>query len=526
MKKVFLLLFFFSLLNFTAKGQAVRYLDTVFTSVKVDSNVVYGSNFTIIGIITAQTNRTLRSSLTANVHTPVGDAETARPLVLIFHSGNFLPKAVSQNYSGSKEDSVVSTLSNQFAHRGYVAASCTYRIGWNPIDPSQDGRTNFLINAAYRGIQDARTAIRYFKANATTWKVDTNKIMLLGVGTGGYITLGTASFDVYGKIVTTLYPANKFIDNRNGLPMVIEQAPGFGYINGDVEAKVVGRVPPGGSGTPPALDTLCAPNFVLPSSKFQFCVNLGGAVGDLNWLDANTPPILSFQAPYDQNAPYIDETLRVPTGPMTSLPVVRVQGASLIQRKMDTLGRNNIFKGKVIAKYDPYKSIFDTRNGGSVNGLYPILGDTITDSSPWDFTGPTDQNANSIYVSAPRSSRARALRYIDTIMKVITPRACLALNLPCKGAVTSTEDLLNANTTKLTIAPNPAQSYITFESEVFNPIQAIELYDMSGRLVRQVAKVNNHNFNMMRGTLPTGMYIAKVKFEGGILSKKIVFEDR
>ncbi|MBL7816363.1 MAG: T9SS type A sorting domain-containing protein [Saprospiraceae bacterium] len=527
MKKVFLLLLVcVSLLNSSVKGQAVRYLDTVFTSVKVDSNVVYGSNFTIMGIIAQQTTRTVRQPLTCNVHTPVGDTEAARPVALIFHSGNFLPKAITTSYSGTKEDSVVSTICRQLAHRGYVAASCTYRIGWNPADPSQDGRTNFLINAAYRGIQDARTAIRYFKANAATWKVDTNKIMLIGVGTGGYITLGTASFDAYGKVVTTQYPANKFIDNRNGLPMVIEQAPGFGYVNGDVEAKVVGRVPPGGSGVPPALDTLCAPNHVTPSSKFQFCVNLGGAIGDLNWLDANTPPILSFQAPYDQNAPYIDETLRVPVAPGVSLPIVRVQGASLIQRKMDTLGRNNVFKGKVIAKYDPYKSIFDTRNGGSVNGLYPILGDTISDSSPWDFTGSADLYANSIYVSAPRSSRARALRYIDTIMKVMTPRACLALNLPCKGPVTSTEDLLNANTTKLTIAPNPAQNYITFESEVYNPMHAIELYDMSGRLVRQVAKVDNHQFNMMRGSLPTGMYIAKVRFEGGILSKKVVFEDR
>lgn len=526
MKKVHLLLcVFIMVLSLSVKAQSVRYLDTVFTSVKVDSNVVYGSNFTIMGIIAQQTTRTLRQPLTCNVHTPVGDAETKRPLVLIFHSGNFLPKAITTSYSGSKEDSIVSTLAKQFAHRGYVSASCTYRIGWNPADPSQDGRTNFLINAAYRGIQDARTAIRYFKANAALWNVDTNKIMLIGNGTGGYITLGAAAFDSYAKVATTLYPANKFIDNRNGLPMVIEQAAGFGYINGDVEAKVVGRVPPGGSGVPPALDTLCAPNHVLPSSKFQFCVNLGGAVGDLNWLDANTPPILSFQSPYDQNAPYIDETLRVPIAPGVSLPIVRVQGASAIQRKMDTLGRNAVYKGKVIAKYDPYKAIFDARNGGNINGLYAILGDTITDSSPWDFVGPTDPYASAILVGAPRASRTRALRYIDTIMKVITPRACLALNLPCKGPVTSTEDLLNKETTKLSIAPNPAHDYITFESEVFNPIRSIEIYDMSGRLVKQV-KVENHSFNMMRGTLPMGMYIAKVKFEGGILSKKIVFEDK
>ena len=121
---------------------------------------------------------------------------------------------------------------------------------------------------------------------------------------------------------------------------------------------------------------------------------------------------------------------------------------------------------------------------------------------------------------------AKAKLYVDSIMAFIVPRACVGMALPCAGVVTSTEDLLNAETTKLSIAPNPAHDYITFESEVYNPMRSIEIYDMSGRLVRQVAKVDNHQFNMMRNTLPTGMYIAKVKFEGGILSKKIVFEDK
>ena len=144
---------------------------------------------------------------------------------------------------------------------------------------------------------------------------------------------------------------------------------------------------------------------------------------------------------------------------------------------------------------DPYKTIFASRavDGANVIGLYPILGDTITDSSPWDFWGPTTPKASISQAGAPRSTPTRAKLYIDTIMRVVAPRACLALNLPCKGRVTSTEELLKAAITKLSVAPNPAQSYVTFESEVFNPMQSIEVYDMSGRLVRQVAKVNNQD---------------------------------
>ena len=49
---------------------------------------------------------------------------------------------------------------------GYVVASIDYRLGWNPLAATQSERTNQLINAAYRGVQDARTAVRYFRMNA------------------------------------------------------------------------------------------------------------------------------------------------------------------------------------------------------------------------------------------------------------------------------------------------------------------------------------------------------------------------
>jgi hypothetical protein len=83
---------------------------------------------------------------------------------------------------------------------------------------------------------------------------------------------------------------------------------------------------------------------------------------------------------------------------------------------------------------------------------------------------------------------------------------------------------LNRSTTKLIASPNPARTAITFESEVVNPMQAIQLFDMAGRQVFQ-AKVNSHNYTMPRNGLPAGMYVAKVKFEGGILTRKVVFEN-
>jgi Secretion system C-terminal sorting domain len=543
MKKHFLLILAVMMMaSATINAQNVRYIDSVFTSVRVDSNVVYATNYTILNIILQQTTRTTRQALTANIHRPPAtDTETKRPLVIAFHTGNFLPQALTQSANGRKEDSVVSTICRQFAHRGYVAASATYRIGWNPTDPNQDNRSSLLINASYKGLQDARTAVRFFKKNATLYGIDTTKIMLLGVGTGGYVVLGAAALNDYNQILTSKFPANKFINSATGFPMVVERLPPpGGYVAGDIEGKQLGKVPQGT--VPPVGDTLNLPNHVENTSDFAMCVNLGGAVGDLTWIDgfraatatvparAATVPTLTFHVPYDQFAPYTTLTLRVATGPGTSLPVIEVQGGLLVQRRMDSLGLNNVFKKPLLAKYDPYGSLWATRakafdgsNATSI-GLFPMLGDTISDSSPWEYVGAGAPFAANILTGAPRSSRARALRYIDTIMRVVLPRACIALKLPCAGTVTSTEELLQSSTTKLTTSPNPARTAITFESEAMNPMQAIQLFDMAGRQVMQV-KVNSHNYTLSRNGLPSGMYVAKVKFEGGILTKKVVFEE-
>jgi hypothetical protein len=542
MKKHFLLIIAVMMMSTVAiNAQNVRYIDSVFTAVSVDSNVVYATNYTILNIILQRTTHTVPQPLTMNIHKPVGDVATKRPLVIAFHTGNFLPQALTQAANGRKEDSSVSTICRQFAHRGYVAASATYRIGWNPTDPNQDNRSSLLINASYKGLQDARTAVRFFKKNADLYGIDSTKIMLLGIGTGGYVVLGAAALNEYAQILNAKYPANKFINSATGLPMVIERlAPPGGYVHADIEGKQLGIVPAGT--VPPAGDTLNLGNHVANTSDFAMAVNLGGALGDLTWVDAAraatatvaaraaTVPTLTFHVPYDQFAPYTTLVLRVATGPGMSLPVIEVQGGLLMQRRMDSLGLNDVFKKPMLAKYNPYKTLFETRaksfdgSTATSTGLFPMLGDTISDSSPWEFVGPNDAFAANIFNSAPRSSRARALRYIDTVMTVVLPRACIALKLPCAGTVTSTEELLNNNSTKLFASPNPAQTAITFESEVVNPMQAIQLFDMAGREVMSL-KVNSHNYILFRNGLPAGMYVAKVKFEGGILTKKVVFEN-
>lgn len=512
---------------------AQRYLTPQFQNVTVTPNVTYGSNFTIFYVL--QTGRTQRENLACDIYRPTGDTETKRPLVIYLHTGNFLSQELTRSAMGTKTDSTNIEICTRLAKLGYVAASATYRIGWNPAASAQEDRVNTLINAAYRGVQDARTCIRFFKANAATYGIDTNKIVVWGQGTGGYISLAAATLDNYSETLTTAFPAGKFLDQRTNppTPMVIQALPNTNppaFVHGDIEGKVVGRVPAGTA--PPVGDTLCAPNHVANTSNFHMAVNLGGALGDLSWVNAGGPiqpaiPMISFQAPYDRFAPYTSAVLLVPVSPTVALPVVEVQGAGTYQRRLDSLGYNNVFNS-LIASQNPYKSIFDARNtatsGRTLTGCFPMLGDTVTDSSPWDYWPLNHPNAANSLAGSPRTTPARAKRYIDTIMTIFAPRACIALNLPCKGLVTSTEELLNQNDYKVTAAPVPAVDAVRFESEVTNPIRGVQVFDLSGRMVREVRDLNTPQYQLQRQGLPSGVYFAKLKFEGGIITKKIIFE--
>ena len=539
MKKQRLLLFVFILLaSFSLNAQ--RYLTAQFTTVS-KTTAIYGDNFTVLSLSTA-IGHSARASvfpvppMAADIYQATGDTVSKRPLMIFVPTGNFLPKSSRSSPTGDRVDSVAVEMCTRFAKMGYVTASIDYRLGWNPFASTATDRTFQLINAAYRGIQDLRNAVRYFKVNAAALKIDTSRIMVIGDGTGGYITLGAATFNDYAKVYTTARPQGKFTAAINGMvvPMIIEQ------YNGNINGTSLG-VWPGIPGIPiPAGDTLCVSNYASVSSKVQMAVNLGGAIGDYTWLDANSTPIVSIACPHDQNAPYRDSTLLVPIGNGQALPVVQVQGSHWVALRADSLGVNNSFK-RIITSYDPYKSLVAPRSAGGyygtdkyaatyATGLLPLIGRSKDDSAPWqwwntDTTVQKNGDNAAALAGNPGMSATKARAYIDSIMTFISPRACMALNLPCAIQVTGTEDLLSAATTKLSIAPNPAQNYITFESEVYNPMQSIEIYDLSGRLVKQ-AKVNTNQFNMMRGSLPTGMYIAKVKFEGGILSKKIIFEDK
>jgi poly(3-hydroxybutyrate) depolymerase len=375
--------------------------------------VVYGVNATVLYY--SVLNEAVPEALKMDIYTPAGDVETNRPLLLFFHTGNFLPYPLNGGTGGSKTDSVAVEICSRFARMGYVVASCDYRLGWNPIAPTQPERSYTLLNAAYRGVQDCRTAVRYFRKTiaeaGNPYGVDGSKIAVWGDGTGGYIAFAAATLDNWLEDIAMIPKFNWDPFGTGPIPMVIEQ------VNGNADGTSVGINPQTG-------DTLCYPNHEAYTSEFDVMVNMGGAMGDISWLEDNSTPMISFHVPTDPFAPYQEGIVIVPT---TDEQVVAVSGSYSVQAQANAFSNNAIFQlADVWTPTLAYTNAANANNNGYY-GLYPIMrsGANIYDSSPWQWWDPAvvapDNHANGLLTN-PDMSATKARMFIDSIQNYAAPR--------------------------------------------------------------------------------------------------------
>jgi dienelactone hydrolase len=146
----------------------LRYRDQVFSNVTVTGNLTYGSATGIDGN---------PETLKLDLYQPTGDTVAKRPALIWIHGGGFTKGDKS---SGAGK----ATL---FAKLGYVAVSINYRLlspvgcGGNP-DP-----TPTCVNAAIGAQHDAQAAVRWLRANASTYRIDTDRIAVSG-GSAGAVT--------------------------------------------------------------------------------------------------------------------------------------------------------------------------------------------------------------------------------------------------------------------------------------------------------------------------------------------------
>jgi hypothetical protein len=493
-----------------------RYLEPVFTQV-TKTPALYGANWTVLPLAVPGAH-TVKQPLDMQVYMPASDTETERPLIIYLHTGNFFPYPQNGSCGGLLTDSSNVTFATQLAKMGYVVAVANYRLGWNPFSAQELVRRFTLINAAYRGVQDVRSCIRYFRktvdVGGNPWGIDPNKIVVWGQGTGGYLSLATAYLDQFAEIYTTADP-NKFkLQVAPGvfIPMVQEQ------YNGDIMGVqatpgVVDATYNAITGIPLG-DTLYSQNTPGYSSEFQLAVNMGGALGDSSWMEAGDVPLISYHVPSDFFAPCGTDILNVPTqtGPQ---PVVEVSGSCDMQVIADDLGLNDIFN-TIPPGFDPVGDV----SASTHSGFYPFYGTPNNTSAPWEWT-PTDFVPAPAATAGCNTDAAVAHAYIDTIIAFFAPRACVVLGLGCNFVATKE---LNEVELGLQVAPVPSSDAVTFRTKE-TPIRHLYVYDLSGRLVKAATNINSNVYEMQRNNLINGMYIAELRFDNGFVKRKIIFNN-
>jgi len=502
-----------------------RYLDEVFdtSELTVHTDVTYGSNYEVL------TGAPVLIDLKMDVYEPnqAIDTETDRPLFIYIHTGNFLPIVINGSATGQRIDSTAVEMCKQWARRGYVAASIDYRLGWNPLDTTAEGRRAGLLMAVFRAIVDTKTAVRYFKKDAATtdtYRIDPDKIALFGEGSGGYVALAYATMDKFSEVslpkFTYAATGQSYVDT-----MLFGNLDGFGgMFNND--------------------------NHVGYDADVNMFVNIGGALADTSWLEGGEGAFVSFHAMRDPFAPFEQGIVIVPT---TQENVVEVQGANVWMQKVRDFGNNAAFANLSFSgdpytararsmygqTYDNWSLINPTVTvGNDLEGLFPVETpfspvQFFNNSSPWQWwdlnvlnfvvaainaqTGGSfvaqDIHNNGL-LSNPNMGPAQGRTYIDTIQGYMLPRVMTQFQLPGYEtfSVDESEELARA----IAVYPNPALDEVTVKlNDRTEQIERVSVTNVMGQQIEVVSDIMSKSVSIEVSSWPAGMYTVQVMLDNG-----------
>lgn len=146
------------------------------------------------------------------------------PLIVYIQGSAWLPQNLN---------TAIPQLSD-FAHRGYVVASVEYRASTEEKFPAQ--------------IQDVKTAIRFLRAHADTYKIDPDRIGVWGDSSGGHLASLVGTSEHIAEFNTSNYPeqsaAVKAVVNFYGPTDFLEMGKFPSIVNHDAlnspESRVIG----------------------------------------------------------------------------------------------------------------------------------------------------------------------------------------------------------------------------------------------------------------------------------------------
>ena len=268
----------------------------MFPDVQVTYDVPYGNAINATG---------LSQALVVDIYEPVGDTETARPLIIMAHGGFFI--------GGENDNPDVISLCQDLARMGYVVGSISYRLG---IDNFFD-ISNAMFRSVWRGFHDGKASVRYFRKtvaeDGNPYGIDPDMILMGGVSAGAFIALHMA-----------------YLDEESEIPEQVDQT----------SAGMAGGLE-GESGNP---------GF---SSEILGVINVAGALKTSDYLSAGDEQLVSVHGTADETVPYGAGVIT-----LSGFPITDVEGSEVIHDVAESLGLNHCFTtlegaDHVAHAYDP-----------------------------------------------------------------------------------------------------------------------------------------------------------------------------
>ncbi|MCF8261830.1 MAG: T9SS type A sorting domain-containing protein [Melioribacteraceae bacterium] len=255
-----------------------RYIERVFSGTVKTADVKYGEATSIAGNF---------KELRMDIYEPENDSIDDRPVIVLAHGGSFIQGERSQ----------LEELCIDFARRGYVTATITYRL----FDKSLFTLDSLGIQEeGIMAIMDMKAAVRYFREDAATnnlYKIDPNLIFAGGASAGAIMAANAGLMDSTDTIPQFL---SDLINKHGGWD---------GNSSSNLEY----------------------------SSHISGILNYSGAVFRKSVIDADDAPIYSAHDDNDPIVPYGTKAQEVQNSGIK----VFLEGSGSIKTKSDEVGLKN-----------------------------------------------------------------------------------------------------------------------------------------------------------------------------------------
>ena len=152
-----------------------------FCSVTVSNGLVYGA-----GAVN-ETSGGGGINLLGDMYLPTELSGVTKPALLLVHGGSF--------QAGTRNDVYMTDAAQYYAQRGFVCFSIDYRLEGN--DPPAPDWIDTLVlisgdptlKAVHAAATDTKKALRWLRANAGVYGIDTGRVATVGVSAGAFCAL-------------------------------------------------------------------------------------------------------------------------------------------------------------------------------------------------------------------------------------------------------------------------------------------------------------------------------------------------